>query len=57
MDKINGVKLAINENESQLINKVAKIKGVSPNKIKYFKILKKSIDARDKGNIFYTYNV
>ncbi len=57
MDKINGIKLSIGEDESLLINKVSKIKGVNVNKIKYFKILKKSIDARDKGNVFFTYNV
>ena len=57
MDKINGIKLLLGEDESLLINKVAKIKGVNPKKIKHFKILKKSIDARDKSNIFFTYNV
>jgi hypothetical protein len=53
MQIFNNIKLPINFDENQL-KKIAekKLNG----KLKYFKILKKSIDARDKGNIFYVYN-
>ena len=57
MQKINGIKLKIGESEGSLKSKCARVAGVNENQIKRFKILKKSLDARDKGNIFYTYNV
>ena len=57
MQRINGIKLKIGESESSLIGKVAKQQRVKPENIKYFKIVKKSLDARDRNNIFYTYNV
>lgn len=57
MQKINGIKLKIGESEQILKSRSAKLAGVKESEIKHFKILKKSLDARDKGNIFYTYNV
>ncbi len=57
MQRINGIKLRIGESESLLIGKVAKLQRVKPENIKYFKIITKSLDARDRNNIFYTYNV
>ncbi len=55
MITLNNVKLNVLESEELLHNKAKKISG---NKnLKYFKILKKSIDARDKNNIFYVYNL
>ena len=53
MEIFNNIKLPINSDENQLIKIAEKrLRG----KLKHFKILKKSIDARDKGNIFYVYN-
>lgn len=57
MKRINGIKLRINESEDTLILKVAKLERIKPNDIKSFKIVKKSIDARDKSNIFFLYNI
>lgn len=57
MKRINGIKLRINEREDTLILKVAKLERIKPNDIKSFKIVKKSIDARDKSNIFFLYNI
>lgn len=57
MQKINNIKLKIGENEDNLLLYAAKIAKTNVKNVKYFKILKKSLDARDKGDIFYTYNV
>lgn len=57
MQRVNGIKLKIGESEDLLLSKVAKLQRVKPNQIKYFKIVKKAIDARDKQNLFYVYNV
>ncbi|MBE5764416.1 MAG: hypothetical protein E7339_02300 [Clostridiales bacterium] len=57
MKRINGIKLRIGESEDTLILKVAKLERIKPNDIKSFKIVKKSIDARDKSNIFFLYNI
>ena len=55
MITINSVKLKVLESEDLLLEKAKKISG---NKnLKYFKILKKSIDARDKNDIFFVYNL
>ena len=56
MQKINGIKLKIGESEQILKSRCAKIAGVKESDVKHFRILKKSLDARDKGNVFYTYN-
>ncbi|MBQ7408600.1 MAG: FAD-dependent oxidoreductase [Clostridia bacterium] len=57
MQKINGIKLKLGQSENLLKSRTAKLAGVSENSIKSFKIIKKSLDARDKNNIFFTYNV
>ncbi len=57
MEKISGIKLKLGESESLLKGRCAKIAKVKECDLAHFKILKKSLDARDKGNIFYTYNV
>ena len=57
MKKIDNIKLAIGESEDKLLPKAAKLARVSVKDVKHFKILKKSLDARDKNALFYTYNV
>lgn len=54
IEKLTNVKLKIGESESLLYAKARKVLHAEP---KYFKILKKSLDARDKGNIFYVYSI
>lgn len=48
------IKLSVLKSESELI-KIAQRKLGAP--VKYFKIVKKSLDARDKGNLFWVYSV
>lgn len=52
--RFDNIKLAAGRDESELI-KIAEKKIGAP--VKYFRILKKSLDARDKGNIFWNYSV
>ena len=54
MIKINDIKLPISYTQEYLKNKLEKL---LKNKIKEIKILKKSIDARNKNNIFYVVSV
>lgn len=54
MKRLDNVKLKIGESESELI-KIAQKKLKKP--VKYFKILKKSLDARDKENIRLVYSI
>ncbi|MGN1103581.1 MAG: NAD(P)/FAD-dependent oxidoreductase [Candidatus Coproplasma sp.] len=52
--RLDNIKLPVDRPETDLLEVVQKkIKG----KIKYFKILKKSLDARNKSNVFYLYSV
>ncbi len=53
-DRIDNIKLKIGENESKLVQIARKKLGMEP---KFFKILKKSLDARDKGNIVWIYSI
>ncbi|MCD8373274.1 MAG: FAD-binding protein [Clostridia bacterium] len=52
--RLDNVKLNITEKESKLLDIAKKKLGRPP---KYFKILKKSLDARDKNNIVYVYSI
>ncbi|MCM1437709.1 MAG: FAD-binding protein [Roseburia sp.] len=52
--RFDNVKLSIARPESDLLKIAGRRLGA---KVKYFKILKKSLDARDKGNIFWTYSL
>lgn len=54
MIRLDNVKLHIGEDENNLI-KVAQKHLKRP--IKYFKIIKKSLDARDKSNILWVYSI
>lgn len=51
--RLDNVKLNIGESEKKLISIARKKLGRDP---KFFKILKKSLDARDKNNIFWVYS-
>lgn len=54
---INNVKLNIGESNDVLKMKCCKQAKIPENKIKYFKILKKSLDARKKNDIHYVCSV
>lgn len=51
---LSGIKLPIDRNESELVRLAQKQLGKAPG---YFAIKKKSLDARDKGNLHYIYTV
>ena len=56
MIKIRQVKIPItNDNKDIHISKISKLLNINKDRIKSYKINKKSIDARDKNNIFYVY--
>ena len=52
--RLDNLKLNIGQPESQLIE-IARKKLKKP--LKYFEILKKSLDARNKNNVFWLYSV
>ena len=54
MKRLDNIKLHLGEAESNLI-KIAEKNLKKP--VKYFKILKKSLDARDKNNILWVYSI
>lgn len=57
MIRINEIKLALDEEESSLKAKSAKILKINSKYIENYTIYKKSIDARKKDNIHFTYSV
>ena len=57
MLRIKQIKLPINHNENDLKLKLAKKLKIKINDIIKFKINKKSIDARDKNNLTYVYEI
>lgn len=52
--RLDNIKLHISESEDKLL-KIAQKK--LKNSVKHFKIIKKSLDARDKDNIFWVYSI
>lgn len=52
--RLDNVKLSVSRPESDLLKIAAKHLG---GEVRYFKILKKSLDARDKRNIFWLYSI
>ncbi len=57
MIKLSNIKLKPFEDDRALLEKSAKKAGVNAKDVKYFKLVKKSLDARDKNSIFYTCSV
>ena len=57
MIRIRNIKLSLNEKENILKEKVSKKLKININKIKTIKINKKSLDARNKNNICYVYEL
>ena len=54
---IRQINVAIDEDENELITKCAKKLKTNKENIEEYKIVKKSIDARDKQNIVFCYEV
>ncbi len=58
MLRLDQLKIPINEDqEAALVRKASKLLRVNESDVKKLSILRRSIDARDKENIFYVYNV
>ena len=57
MQKISGIKIKPFEDDNVLLEKACKKAGIGKNKVKYFKLIKKSLDARDKNDVFFTCTV
>ncbi len=55
--EISGIKLSPGQKESLLVKKAAKALGIDEKQIKELKILKKSIDARRKNDVFLLYTL
>lgn len=57
MIKLSGVRLNIGEPENKLVERALKKAKIKREDLKFFKIDKKSLDARDKNDIFYSCTV
>lgn len=56
MIRVRQVKIRIeNDNESEWFSKISKKLRIQPKEIETYEIIKKSIDARDKDNIYFVY--
>ena len=57
MIRINEIKLVLDDNEASLKSKGAKILKINEKYITSLTIYKKSVDARDKDNVHFTYSI
>lgn len=57
MEKISNIRLNLDDDQNLLKIKAAKIAGIKPSEIRFFNIVKKSIDARKKNDIHFSYTV
>ena len=57
MIRINQIKLPLGHHRQDLLKKAARILGVPAGEIDQFNIIKQSVDARKKPDIFYSYVV
>ncbi len=57
MLKIDQIKVPVNHNEQDIIKKIAQSIGVSQKEISNLHIIKRSIDARKKPELYYVYSI
>ncbi|MCF8010382.1 MAG: hypothetical protein K9L17_05390 [Clostridiales bacterium] len=57
MLRVSGIKLSLDEEESQLENKLVKKLRVNPGEIVRYNIIKQSVDARKRHMIYFNYTV
>src|SRR5947209_7531710 len=55
--RISGIRLHLDEPESNLAGRLARALGVPPSSLGPWRILRKSLDARDKGDLQFIYAV
>ncbi len=57
MQKISNIKIKPFEDDSSLVKKACKKAGIKETDVKYFKLIKKSLDARNKNDVFFNCTV
>ena len=57
MQKISNIKIKPFESDRALLVAACKKAGIKESSVKYFRLVKKSLDARDKSNVFFTCTV
>lgn len=57
MIRINEIKMSLDSSKDDLLRKAAKLLKIKPSEIKKMNIAKKSVDARKKDNVMFTYSV
>ena len=57
MIRINAIKLSLDEEEELLAEKAAKVLKINKKYIKSYTIYKKSVDARKKDDVHFTYSL
>ena len=57
MIRINSIKMALESEDNDLRNAVAKTLRVKSEDIDFVRVFKRSVDSRDKENIFFVYSV
>ena len=57
MIRVSNINVSVLSDENALLKKISRIINCNKNDIKNYKIIKKSIDARDKNNIIYNYTI
>ena len=57
MLEIRNIKLGLDDDEQEIGIKIGKKLNISPSDINIIKILRRSIDARNKGQIHFIYNL
>lgn len=57
MIRINEIKLSLDSDKNELKKAVLSILRINEEQLKDYKIVKKSVDARKKDNVFFTYSV
>lgn len=55
--RVTGIRLGLDEAETTLPEHLGRIFAVRPEMLRRWRILRKSLDARDKGNLHYVYSV
>ena len=54
---LKNIRLNIGQTDDDLLNIASRLSGISKNKVRHFKIIKKSLDARKKNDIHYVCSV
>ncbi|MBY0524134.1 MAG: NAD(P)-binding protein [Gemmataceae bacterium] len=53
--RVSNVRLGLDESETALVGQLARVLGLNPTDVTRWRILRKSLDARDKGSLHFVY--